>query len=70
MTKDHANGDNPEVGIELYVADNEYYGNDSDDYDNNAMRVYSSYPKHKRNQKEEYIPSHEGQQYKQVTIHI
>ena len=70
MTEDHTSGDNPEGSIKVKYIDDEDDGNDSDDDSDNVMGVDGSYNKRKMNHKEDYIPSHGGNQYKQGIIHI
>ena len=68
--KYHADGDNPEGIIKVGDLENVYYGNNSENDENNAMLVDGSYTKCKKNHKENYKPSHGRQQYKQGIIHL
>ena len=60
MTKDREAGDNPKGSIKVEDVDDEDYGNEIDDDTHNVMGVDGRYPKNKRNQKEDYIPSNGG----------
>ena len=69
-TKDHVAGDNSKVSIKVEDVEDEDDANDSDDDADIVIRVGDRYHKCKSKQREDYIPSHGKQQYKQGIIHI
>ena len=70
MTKYRTSGDSTKGSVKVEDVDNEDDVNYSDDDEDNILGVDVRYLNRKSNHKEDYIPSHGGQQYKQGVIHI